>query len=1016
VTTTRHRTLHLTALLLAGTTAAPAQTVEPGLFAGLRYRNIGPTRGGRVTAVTGVPGRKGTFYMGATGGGVWKTTDYGQSWTSVSDAAFLTGSIGAIRTDPTNPDIVYVGTGSDGIRSNVIQGRGIYKSLDAGRTWRLLGLRNAGQIGAVEVHPGNPNVIFAAVLGQPFGPNPERGVYRSRDAGSSWELVHKVSDSTGAVDLEFAPDNAEEVYAAMWRVERKPWTIISGAREGGVWKSSNGGTTWTRLGGGLPTGLVGKADLAVSPAAPGRLYVLIEAEPGGGLYRSDDRGVTFRLVSTENGLLRRPFYYTNVDADPANADVVYVNNEGFFRSADGGRTWQRGATPHGDNHDMWIDPSDPSVWIQSNDGGANVTRDGGRTWSTQDNQPTAELYQVAVDDRFPYWVYAGQQDNTTIAVPSLPPFPAPGGPTSFWRDVGGCETGPAVPKPGDPDIVYSNCKGQFFRYSHRTGQEKRYWVGAQSLYSHNPKDLKYRFQRVVPIHVSPHDPSTVYHASQFLHRTRDEGVTWETISPDLTANEPDKQVISGTPITRDITGEEYYSTIYAVRESPREKGQIWVGANDGPVHVSRNAGRTWTRVTPADLPPGGRVQSIEPSPHRPEKAYLAVYRYLLNDWRPWLYRTTDYGKTWTLLTTGQNGIPADYPTRVVREDPDREGLLYAGTEFGMFISFDDGRHWQPFQLNLPVTPVTDIAVYRKDLVISTMGRSFWILDNVTPLHQVTAQAAAGNRLLAPRETYRFRAPSAGLGPGGVSGFSPGAAIDYYLASDSPGAVLEILDERSALVRAWSATTRTAPTDEEQEMRGPPRGGAMSPGLPTRAGMHRFTWDLTVAGPADESGQPSGRGPMVVPGRYQARLRIGDWNGTQAFTVRADPRVTADGVTEPHLAEQFTLALTVRDALSSLRKTTAQVKALRQRGSGDPAGDATLAAAEAALVTKSGPYPTPMLVDQFAYLYNMLTGADQRPGRDAAERLAELTRQHSELKTKLRAVPGWREEPAGGAGR
>ncbi|MGH7751844.1 MAG: WD40/YVTN/BNR-like repeat-containing protein, partial [Gemmatimonadales bacterium] len=417
-----------------------------------------------------------------------------------------------------------------------------------------------------------------------------------------------VSDSTGAVDLDFAPDNPNELYAAMWRGERKPWTIISGAREGGIYKSADGGSTWTKLGGGLPTDLVGKSDLAVSPADPNRLYVLMEAAPGGGLYRSDDRGATFQLVSTENGLIRRPFYYTNVDADPTNADIVYVNNEGFFRSSNGGKTWQRRPTPHGDNHDLWIDPADPRLMIQSNDGGANVTRDGGETWSTQENQPTAELYQVAVDDRFPYWLYAGQQDNTTIAVPSLPPFDAPAGPAALWRDVGGCETGPAIPKPGDPDIVYSNCKGQFGRFNQRTGQEKRYWVGAQSLYSHNPKDLKYRFQRVVPIHVSPHDPSTVYHASQFLHRSRDEGVTWETISPDLTANEPDKQVISGTPITRDITGEEYYSVIYAVRESSRERGVIWVGANDGPVHLTRDAGKTWQKVTPPDLPPGGRVQ------------------------------------------------------------------------------------------------------------------------------------------------------------------------------------------------------------------------------------------------------------------------------------------------------------------------------------------------------------------------------------------------------------------------
>ncbi|MEE9470177.1 MAG: hypothetical protein V3W32_00550, partial [Gemmatimonadota bacterium] len=651
---------------------------------------IGPSRGGRVTAVAGHADLPGTFYMGAVGGGVWKTTDYGQKWYNVSDGFFRTGSIGAIRVAGSDPNVVWVGTGSDGLRSNVIAGRGVYRSGDAGETWDLVGLGDVGQIGAVLVHPTDPDIAYVAAIGHAFGPSPERGVFRTTDGGRTWERVLFVSDSTGAVDLEFAPDDPSVLYAATWRAERKPWTIISGAREGGVFKSEDGGDTWKRLTQDLPHGLVGKGDLAVSAADPDRLYVLIEAEPGGGLYRSDDRGESFELVSTQNGLLNRPFYYTNVDADPSDADVVYVNNEGFFRSTDGGRTFARRPTPHGDNHDMWINPDDSDLFIQSNDGGANVTRDGGETWSTQRNQPTAELYQVDLDDRFPYWAYAGQQDNSTIAVPSLPPFPAPGGHTAYWRAIGGCETGPAVPKPGNPDIVYANCKGRFGRYNLATGQEQQYYVGAQSMYGHNPRDLIYRFQRVSPIEVSPHDPGVVYHASQYVHRTTNEGLTWETISPDLTANEPDKQVISGGPITRDITGEEFYSTIYALEESPLEKGLIWTGANDGPVHVTRNGGVRWDEVTPSDLPPGGRVQSIEPSPHQAGKAYIAVYRYLLGDWEPYIYRTTDYGASWTRLTSGDNGIPADHPTRVVREDPDREGLLYAGTEFGMFVSFDDG--------------------------------------------------------------------------------------------------------------------------------------------------------------------------------------------------------------------------------------------------------------------------------------------------------------------------------------
>jgi photosystem II stability/assembly factor-like uncharacterized protein len=984
-------TLILTAVAPA---ALPAQSarepdargVAPTLFQGLRYRNVGPTRGGRVTAVAGVPGRPGEFYLGATGGGVWKTTDWGAGWTNVSDGFFATASIGAIRVAPTRPDLVYVGTGSDGIRSNVIQGRGMYRSTDAGTTWGFIGLRDAGQIGAVEVHPSNPDVVFVAALGQPFAPNPERGVYRSRDGGATWQQVLFVSDSTGAVDLEFAPDNPNTVYAALWRAERKPWTIISGAREGGAYKSEDGGDTWRRLGGGLPTGLVGKADLAVSPADPNRLYVLIEAEPGGGLYRSDDRGVSFRLVSTENGLLRRPFYYTNVDADPTDADVVYVNNEGFFRSADGGRTWERRSTPHGDNHDMWIDPSDPDVWIQSNDGGANVTRDGGRTWSTQSNQPTAELYQVAVDDRFPYWLYAGQQDNSTIAVPSLPPYDAPGGPTAYWRDIGGCETGPAIPKPGDPDIVYSNCKGQFGRFNLRTGQERQYWVGGQSLYGHNPRDLKFRFQRVAPIHVSPHDPNTVYHASQYLHRTRDEGATWEVISPDLTAFEPDKQVVPGAPITRDATGEEYYSTIYAVRESPLERGLIWVGANDGPVHVTRDGGKTWRNVTPPDLPPGGRVQNIEPSPHRPGKAYVAVYRYLLGDFAPYLYRTTDYGRTWTRLTSGANGVPADYPTRVVREDPDREGLLYAGTEFGMFVSFDDGVRWQPFQLNLPITPVTDLVVTRKDLVVSTMGRGFWILDNLTPLHQLRPDVA-GHHLFRPRDAYRlrYRASREGAVPEYPA---PGAAVDYVLGAGPAGpVVLEVLDAGGALLRRLE-------------------GGAM----PSTPGAHRVFWDLTLEGPRDARGRSAGRGPLAVPGAYHVRLRVGDWQATQPLVLLVDPRLAADGVTRRDLADQQALALRVRDAITAARGTLGRVDTMRGMADLDAATRERVEAARARLVAAGGAYPQPMLLEQLNYLFGLVNSADHRPGRDAYARLAELEGEHAALLAELRALPGWPASP------
>ena len=1010
--------------MLSAQNPDPNTVYPPSLFNDMKYRCIGPSRGGRVTTVAGHVSQPGTFYMGATGGGVWKTIDYGRIWFNVSDGYFTTGSIGAIQVADSDPNIIYTGTGSDGLRSNVITGRGVYKSTDEGNSWTFVGLRDVGQIGAVEIHPDNPDLVYVAGIGHAFGPSPERGVYRSRNGGANWEKVLFISDSTGAVDLEFAPDNPEMIYASMWRAERKPWTIISGGYEGGIYKSTDSGDSWMKLTSGLPQGLIGKSDLAVSLADPDRLYALVEAPISeGGLYRSDDRGESFHLVSTKAELLDRPFYFLNINADPANADILYVCSKKYFKSTDGGNTWEERSAPHLDAHDMWINPNNPDLFIQSNDGGANVTLDGGKTWSTQRNQPTAELYQVAVDDQYPYWVYAGQQDNSTIMVPSLPPYiPARGGPLGFWHSLGGCETGPAVPKPGNHNIVYSNCKGRFGIYNKETGQEKQYYVGAANMYGHNPRDLKYRFQRVSPIHVSPHNPDVIYHASQYLHRTTDEGVTWEIISPDLTANDPTKQVISGSPITRDITGEEFYSAIYAVRESPLEQGLIWVGANDGPIHITRDGGKTWTNITPRDLPPGGRVQTIEPSPHQAGKAYIAVYRYLLGDWEPYIYRTKNFGKSWKRLTSGKNGIPADSPTRVVREDPDREGLLYAGTEFGMFISFDDGVHWQSFQLNLPATPVTDITVYRKDLVLSTMGRSFWILDDLTPIHQLSKRVAkAAVHLYTPRDTYRWRYPSK-LRPKSTPRlpadpeYPPvGARIDYYLAEEPKQTLtLEILDERDKLVRSFSSDTSRKPLKvpehfEWQEL-GQQRLG--EPALPKEASMHRFIWDLRhICAWQNDTTKTDEKGPMVAPGTYQSRLTFGKWSHTERFKVLVDPRVADDGVTQADLAVQESLSLQTRDALSRARIAAAQLQTARERlteqiesnsdGTEDAkARDAQLAKMQARLVTAEGPYPTPMLIDQLVYLSEMLDRADQKPGRHAYERLEELQATLSEILAEL----------------
>ncbi len=988
---------------------ADVTSFDPARLPGMRYRFVGPARGGRVTAVTGVNQEPHTFYMGASGGGVWKTTDAGITWRNVSDGSFATGSIGAIDVADSDPNVVYVGTGSEAIRSNVSIGKGVYKSTDAGRTWRHVGLREAGQIGAVVVHPSDPDIVYVAAVGNPFAPNHTRGVFRTRDGGATWQQVLFLSDSTGAADIELQPGNPSVVYATMWHGARKPWTIISGGAEDGIYRSTDGGDHWTKLGGGLPTGLVGKSDLAVSAAAPNRVYALVEANPGGGLYRSDDAGEHWALINTTPGLITRPFYYDNVDADPTNADVVYVGTEGWYKSVDGGRTFHTMRTPHGDNHDMWINPRDGRIFIQANDGGANVTLNGGQSWSAQQNQPTAEIYQVAVDDQYPYRLYGAQQDNSTLIVPSLP-VGSNGldDPIQSWRQGPGCETGPIIPNRANPDTVYGACKGLFSRMNLHTGQEKQFWIGAQSLYGNANQDLRYRFQRVSPMEISPHEPMTIYFGSQYVHRTRDEGVTWERISPDLTANDPRyRATISGAPITIDVTGEEMYATLYAIRESPVAEGVIWTGANDGPVYVTRDKGRTWTNVTPRGLPPGGRVQNIEPSPRRPGAAYIAVHRYLLGDFQPYIYKTENYGQTWTRLTDGRNGIPADAPTRVVREDPDRPGLLYAGTEFGMYVSFDDGAHWHPFQLNLPVTPVTDIRVHRNDLVLATQGRAFWILDDLTPLHQLSdAVAAERAHLFTPRPVirYRYRAGFGGIeGDRGAADDTPeyppaGAMIDYWLANAGEPVTLEIVAPNGAVIRSFSSDSAR---DTTMARAGTPR-------LPSRAGMNRFVWDMAYPGPWSPNRAQSGRnGPLAAPGAtYMVRLIAGGRTLAEPLVLRADPRVLRDGISQAVLEEQLAQSLRARDLVSDANRTAEALRAATLRATG---GDSTaappsaLAALEHELLTPPIRYSRPGLLTHITYLYGMLLGADQAVGRDFYERYAELRAALDGVKGRLAAA-------------
>ncbi len=954
------------------------ESVDPDLLQGLDFRLVGPLQGGRSTVVTGVPSQPSTFYMGVASGGVFRTTDNGETWVPITDGKVPLGSIGSIAVADSDPNIVYVGTGSDGVRSNVSTGRGVYKTTDGGGSWDFVGLYDVGQIGAVRIHPADPNTVWVAANGDIFKPTSDRGIYKTTDGGATWRKTLFVSDSTGAMDVELQPGNPDVVYAWMSRIERKPWTIISGSLEGGFYKSTDGGESWNNIRNGLPAELIGKGNLAVTAAKPDRIFALVEAKPGGGFYRSDDFGESWVMMSDNPGMIQRPFYYTTLGADPTNADVVYGGAEGFYKSTDGGATWSTLRTPHGDNHDIWVSPIDGNIMVQANDGGGNVSTDGGRTWSTQMNQPTVEFYGVWTDNRFPYRLYGAQQDDGTHIISMA----ATGGESGVdWWSGPGCETGPIMPHPTKPNMVYGSCKGQYSFMNMETGQSKNYWIGAQSLYGNEPPDLILRFQRVSPMEVSPHDPDVLYYGSQHLHRTRDMGVTWETISPDLTWNPPHSQKGSGWPITRDVTGEEFYSTLYNIRESAFEPGVIWVGSNDGPFHITRDNGGNWTDITPPDLPEGGRVQFIEPSPHRPGSAYYATHRFLLGDYKPYIYRTDDYGQSWTFLTDGTNGIPADWPTRVVREDPDREGLLYAGTEFGLFISFDNGAHWQSFQQNLPNVPVADLKVHDKDLIVATQGRSFWILDNLSSLHQMAPQVASSDVFLyAPRDGYRTRDGAAFVGP----------TVEYYLASVPAGPVtIDILDPEGAVVNSYgsasgaaAAPVRAAAVSDPEAMMMAGRGGrgAAARGAPVtrNEGHNRWVWDVQ---------HQSGLG--APPGEYQVRLTVGSTVLTRPLTVLIDPRLAEEGLTAADLQEQFRHNMTMRAMVEEVSGLVRRVQSALDDAGLDPQTRQGIQAVADKLMTDPVRYSPPGLRDHVSYLAGMTSRVDQKVGRDAFQRYEVL---------------------------
>jgi photosystem II stability/assembly factor-like uncharacterized protein len=935
--------LTVSATSLNAQNSTPQKPKETDLLKPLQYRSIGPYRGGRCAAVAGVASQPSVFYYGATGGGVWKTTDGGINWESVSDGSvFGTGSVGAIAVSDSDPNVVYVGMGESPIRGNVSHGDGVYKSMDAGKTWKRIGLEDTRQIPRIRVHPKNPDLVYVAALGHVWGPNEQRGVFRSKDGGKTWEKVFSRGNKAGAIDLILDPSNPNTIYAGFWEVYRKPWTLESGGPGSGIFKSTDGGDTWTELtrNPGMPRGVVGKVGIAVSPANPERVWAIVEAEDGG-VFRSDNGGQTWTKVNEERRLRQRAWYYTRIYADPKNADSLYILNVQFFRSNDGGRTYSTISVPHGDNHDLWIAPDDPNRMIQSNDGGANVSFNGGRSWTEQD-QPTAQFYRVALDNDFPYNVYGAQQDNSTVRIASRTTGNSIG--TSDWFDVGGGESGWIAPSPKDSNIVYAGSYGGLTtRYDHHTGQERNV-----TPYPNNPMGagadvLKYRFQWNFPIVFSQHDPNTLYAAANVLFKSTDEGNSWQVISPDLTRNDKTKQGPSGGPITKDNTSIEYYGTIFTAMESPVQAGTIWTGSDDGLIQLSRDGGKNWSNVTPPTsiMPEWIQINSIDASPHDPATLYVAATMYKWDDNRPYLYKTSDYGKTWKKITTG---IPETAFTRVIREDPNKRGLLYAGTETGMYVSFDNGDHWQSLQLNLPVVPITDLAIQKreKELVVATQGRSFWILDDLPLLHQMMdaggLSAAGETRLYKPRESYRM--PGGGGAPLPASttvGRNPAnGVVVYYSLKDKPATEVEIqfLDQAGKSIRRFTGRVRKpgeAPTPPPAPAGESGFGAPPPPPVPMEVGLNRFVWDPRHADVVRFPGMilwaGDTRGPKMPPGTYQVKLMVDGKSLTQNFEIKADPRLST---TPADYAKQLELGLKIRDKLTETHNAIIQIRDVRKQ--------------------------------------------------------------------------------------
>ncbi|MCA6379295.1 MAG: glycosyl hydrolase [Cytophagales bacterium] len=894
-------------------------TFDEKLYSALEWRSIGPYRGGRSAAVTGVPGKPNLFYMGATGGGVWRTNDAGNTWTNISDG-FFGSSIGSVAVSEWDNNVIYVGQGEGTIRGNVSYGHGMWKSTDAGKTWTFVGLKESKHIPRIRIHPKNPDLVYAAVLGDLFKSSEERGVYRSDDGGKNWKRILFANANAGAVDLCMDPNNPRILYASMWRARRTPYSMESGGEGSAIYKSTDGGETWKNIStnDGLPKGIWGISCVSVSPVNSNRVYAMIEND-NGGVYRSDDAGQTWKKMNEDRNLRQRAWYYTKIYADTKDEDMLYVMNVSYHKSKDGGKTFQSYNAPHGDHHDLWIAPEDNQRMVIADDGGAQVSFDAGENWSTYGNQPTAQYYRVTTDNHFPYRIYGAQQDNSTQRVAHRTDGFSIG--DRDWEPTAGGESGHIAIDPTDNDVVFGGSyDGLLTRKNHRTGEERGINAWPDNPMGHGAEGAKYRFQWNFPIFFSPHDTKKLYAASQNLHVSYNAGESWELASPDLTRNDASKMGSSGGPITKDNTSVEYYCTIFAVAESPYEKDLILAGSDDGLLHITRDGGKNWTKLSVAGMPEWTMINSVEFTPHEKGAAYVAATSYKSGDYRPLLFKTKDYGKTWTKIT---DGIDPTHFTRVVRADQKRSGLLYAGTEFGMYISFDDGTSWKPFQLNLPIVPINDLTIKNDNLIAATQGRSFWLIDDLTPLHQLNdVISKSDTHLFKPMPSYRMNGGQAGRRgqPKNEGVNHPNGVMIHYFVKDTTKLVasLEILESSGKLIKKFATKPDKKAKEKEDELK-------------LKPGMNRQVWNMRYADAEGFDGlimwAASLTGPKAMPGMYKARLIVNGKAMETEFEILKDPRTSG---TLADIKAQFDFSIAVRDKLSETNKAVKKIRTAREQ--------------------------------------------------------------------------------------